>query len=134
MRYVSTRSAEVPGLPFCDILLEGLAPDGGLYLPESYPQVSAETLAHWDALLHDQGYAAVAFEVLSLFVDDIPEATFVTPGLTTIRHDLYQLGAMACDRLLALFREEITKCRDLLPVKLVERESTGPVQTAAKPG
>lgn len=74
MRYVSTRSAEVPGLPFCDILLEGLAPDGGLYLPESYPQVSAETLAHWDALLHDQGYAAVAFEVLSLFVDDIPAA------------------------------------------------------------
>ena len=58
----------------CDILLEGLAPDGGLYLPESYPQVSAETLAHWDALLHDQGYAAVAFEVLSLFVDDVPAA------------------------------------------------------------
>ena len=74
MRYVSTRSAEVPGLPFCDILLEGLAPDGGLYLPESYPQVSADTLAHWDALLHDQGYAAVAFEVLSLFVDDVPAA------------------------------------------------------------
>ncbi|MEZ5130108.1 MAG: threonine synthase, partial [Micropruina glycogenica] len=74
MRYVSTRSAQGPGLPFCDILLEGLAPDGGLYLPESYPQVSAETLAQWDELLHDQGYAAVAFEVLSLFVDDVPTA------------------------------------------------------------
>jgi DNA-binding LacI/PurR family transcriptional regulator len=62
-------------------------------------------------------------------VDDIPEAAFVTPGLTTIRHDLYQLGALACDRLLALFREEITKCRELLPVKLVERESTGPAKS-----
>ena len=72
MRYLSTRSSGGPGLPFCDILLSGLAPDGGLYLPEHYPQLSAQTLADWDVLLHTQGYAAVAFEVLSLFVDDIP--------------------------------------------------------------
>ncbi|OGV42583.1 MAG: hypothetical protein A2X46_04780 [Lentisphaerae bacterium GWF2_57_35] len=67
-------------------------------------------------------------------VDDIPEAAFITPGLTTIRHDLYQLGALACDRMLALFREQITKCRELLAVKLVERESTGPVRPASKSG
>jgi len=75
VRYVSTRSAQPgPGLPFCDILLDGLAPDGGLYLPQSYPRLTAETLARWDELLHTEGYAAVAFEVLRLFVDDIAEA------------------------------------------------------------
>ena len=73
MRYVSTRRR--PGDPtkqFCEILLEGLAPDGGLYLPESYPQVDAATLAGWRTILTEQGYAALAHSVLSLFVDDIP--------------------------------------------------------------
>ncbi|GLS14975.1 threonine synthase [Hydrogenophaga electricum] len=73
MLYLSTR-----GHPdrkrFCEILLEGLAPDGGLYLPEAYPQVDAATLARWRAVLADQGYAALAFEVLSLYIDDIPAA------------------------------------------------------------
>lgn len=71
MQYLSTR-----GHPdrkrFCQILLEGLAPDGGLYLPQSYPQVDAATLSHWRAVYQDQGYAALAFEVLSLYIDDIP--------------------------------------------------------------
>ncbi|MFN3401547.1 MAG: hypothetical protein ACK4Z4_14510, partial [Ferrovibrio sp.] len=39
MKYVSTRGNAAPQA-FCDILLGGLAPDGGLYLPERYPQVS----------------------------------------------------------------------------------------------
>ena len=72
VRYVSTRDPQKAGLPFCDILLEGLAPDGGLYLPESYPRISAETLAQWRELLKTQGYAALATAVLSLYVDDIP--------------------------------------------------------------
>jgi threonine synthase len=71
MLYLSTR-----GHPdrkrFCEILLEGLAPDGGLYLPESYPQVDAATLTRWRSVLAEQGYAALAFEVLSLYIDDIP--------------------------------------------------------------
>ncbi|MFT3860009.1 threonine synthase [Micropruina sp.] len=74
MRYLSTRSEPGHGLPFCDILLEGLAPDGGLYLPEHYPQLTEQTLTEWGALLASQGYPAVAFEVLSLFADDIPAA------------------------------------------------------------
>ncbi len=57
---------------FCDILLEGLAPDGGLYLPVSYPTVDAATLASWRSLLDEQGYAALAHAVLSLFIDDVP--------------------------------------------------------------
>ncbi|MFT3875670.1 MAG: threonine synthase [Propioniciclava sp.] len=73
MRYVSTRDASgAAGLPFCDILLEGLAPDGGLYLPESYPALDAATLTRWRTLLAEQGYAALAAEVLALYIDDIP--------------------------------------------------------------
>jgi len=73
MWYLSTR-----GHPdrkrFCEILLEGLAPDGGLYLPERYPQVDDATLARWREVYHQQGYAELAFEVLSLYIDDIPPA------------------------------------------------------------
>ena len=73
MRYLSTR-----GNPerkrFCEILLEGLAPDGGLYLPERYPQVSDATLSQWRTVYHTQGYASLAFEILSLYIDDIPGA------------------------------------------------------------
>src|SRR4051812_20083943 len=67
MRYLSTR-----GHPdrrrFCEILLEGLAPDGGLYLPERYPLVDAATLSRWRGLK----YHELAFEILSLYIDDIP--------------------------------------------------------------
>jgi threonine synthase len=73
MRYLSTR-----GHPerrrFCEILLEGLAPDGGLYLPEAYPQVDASTLARWRRVYQQQGYAHLAFEILTLYIDDIPTA------------------------------------------------------------
>ena len=44
MKYISTRG-HVGGEQFCDILLGGLAPDGGLYLPEAYPQISKAELA-----------------------------------------------------------------------------------------
>jgi threonine synthase len=67
MRYVSTRGAGPPR-GFSEILLEGLAPDGGLYLPERYPQVDRATLERWRGL----PYAALAFEILSLYVTDIP--------------------------------------------------------------
>lgn len=76
MRYLSTRGD--PGRKhFCEILLEGLAPDGGLYLPERYPQVDAATLARWRQVFKGGapgGYAALAFEILSLYIDDIPPA------------------------------------------------------------
>ena len=67
MNYLSTRGDTTPRR-FCDILLEGLAPDGGLYLPERYPTVDAATLARWRGL----PYHALAFEILSLYIDDIP--------------------------------------------------------------
>ncbi len=74
MRYSSTRALPGDGPDsFCDILLEGLAPDGGLFLPQSYPQIDAATLARWRGVLSQDGYAALAYEVLSLFIDDIPQ-------------------------------------------------------------
>ena len=73
MRYLSTRG-HADRKRFCEILLEGLAPDGGLYLPETYPRVDDATLARWRQVYHEQGYAELAFEVLSLYIDDIPAA------------------------------------------------------------
>ena len=71
MRYLSTRG-HADRKRFCEILLEGLAPDGGLYLPEAYPQISAAQLGHLRQVLNTEGYAALAFEVLSFYIDDIP--------------------------------------------------------------
>ena len=71
MNYLSTRgdpSRNDPPRGFSDILLEGLAPDGGLYLPESYPQIDGATLTRWRGL----NYADLAYEILSLYITDIP--------------------------------------------------------------
>ncbi|MCX7155314.1 MAG: threonine synthase [Rhodocyclales bacterium] len=68
MKYISTRG-HAERQSFCDILLGGLAPDGGLYLPESYPQVAGQ-LEEWRGL----SYAELAFRILSLFITDIPAA------------------------------------------------------------
>ncbi|PAX16050.1 threonine synthase [Vandammella animalimorsus] len=73
MNYLSTRGDATPR-QFCDILLEGLAPDGGLYLPERYPQLTSADLARLRAVYQQQGYAALALEILSLYIDDIPAA------------------------------------------------------------
>lgn len=67
MKYISTRGATAPKT-FSEVLLMGLAPDGGLMLPEQYPQVSGEILQKWRGL----GYPELAFEIMSLFVADIP--------------------------------------------------------------
>ena len=69
MNYLSTRGAGAGERhTFSDILLGGLARDGGLYLPAQYPRVPADELARWRAL----PYADLAFEILSKFSDDIP--------------------------------------------------------------
>ena len=93
MKYISTRGDRTER-GFSEILLEGLAPDGGLYLPVSYPKIDAPTLDRWRAL----SYADLAFEILSLYIDDIPaadlkrlvsstytEAVFGTPQIVPIR-------------------------------------------------
>jgi threonine synthase len=73
MRYISTRGKS-PALPFCDILLGGLAPDGGLYLPERYPAISRAELDAWRHF----SYAELAFAILEKYIDDIPAADLKT--------------------------------------------------------
>lgn len=73
MQYLSTRG-HAERKPFCAILLEGLAPDGGLYLPERYPHIDSAALTRLRQTYQDRGYAALAFEILSLYIDDIPAA------------------------------------------------------------
>ncbi len=64
MRYISTRG-EAPALSFSDAVLAGLARDGGLYLPETWPQLSRETMASFPG----RPFHEVAVEVLKPFVD-----------------------------------------------------------------
>ncbi|MDO9507166.1 MAG: threonine synthase [Hydrogenophaga sp.] len=91
MLYLSTRG-DPARKHFCEILLEGLAPDGGLYLPERYPQVDTATLARWREVFNQGaagGYAALAFEVLSLYIDDIPPAHLRALCLRTYTEAVY---------------------------------------------
>ncbi|GAB5099930.1 threonine synthase [Caballeronia sp. HLA56] len=92
MNYISTRGAgSNERHTFSDILLGGLAKDGGLYLPAEYPRVSADELARWRTL----SYADLAFEVLSKFSDDIPaddlrsltRKTYVAQVYNNVRHE-----------------------------------------------
>ena len=93
MNYLSTRAGagnKAERKRFCEILLEGLAPDGGLYLPEHYPQVDAAMLAHWRGL----SYAELAFEVLSLYIDDIPAADLQAICVKTYTQDVFGTQAI----------------------------------------
>lgn len=69
MEYISTRG-EAPSLSFTDALIAGLAQDGGLYLPEAYPQLSRSEIAGFAG----RPYAAVAEAVITPFVDGTLEA------------------------------------------------------------
>ena len=69
MNYISTRG-QSPAQAFSDILLGGLAPDGGLYLPERYPQLSDADLT----AMRGMNYRQLAYAILSRFITDIPAA------------------------------------------------------------
>jgi len=84
MKYISTRG-QSPALSFSQILLGGLAPDGGLYLPEQYPQFTDADLSAMRGL----SYADLAFAILSRFVDDIPAADLKAIIDKTYRAEVY---------------------------------------------
>lgn len=65
-------------------------------------------------------------DVSVLGMDDIPAAQFTIPGLTTIRHDLFEIGEQAITHLITMFKEERHALKKFMPVNLVVRESTGP--------
>jgi len=103
LKYVSTRG-HAAAQSFTDILLEGLAPDGGLMVPEQWPRIMRPKM---DAM-RDLAYPRLAFEILRFFADDYPGAelkaavdrtytaqTFGTPEITPLRQldsGLYILG------------------------------------------
>ncbi len=89
MHYISTRGGtSSPSKTFTEILLGGLAPDGGLYLPEDYPQVTRAELDRWRGL----SYAELAGAVLAKFIDDIPAADLQALADTTYTAAVYCNG------------------------------------------
>ena len=112
MLYLSTRG-HAERKRFCEILLEGLAPDGGLYLPEHYPQVDDAALTRLRTTFNTQGYAALAFELLSLYIDDIPAADLKALCAKTYTKEVYGT-------------EAIVPVRKLEDGLLVEALSNGP--------
>lgn len=79
VRYVSTRG-QAPKLGFTDVVTTGLASDGGLYVPESWPRVSPDTMRQWCEL----SYADLAVEIIQLFAGD-----------TIARDELTHMSAVA---------------------------------------
>jgi len=90
MRYISTRGGIQP-IGFKDAVMMGLATDGGLLLPESYPHISCQQLDSWRSL----SYPELSWQIISRFVDDIPAdvlkglidrsyATFSHPEVTPV--------------------------------------------------
>ena len=108
MNYLSTRGDKTER-PFSEILLEGLAPDGGLYLPAHYPQIDETTLTHWRGL----SYAELAFEILSRYIDDIPPA-----DLKALATKTYTAATYGTDK--------IVPVRQLEPGLHIQALSNGP--------
>jgi threonine synthase len=108
MQYVSTRGHTAPAR-FRDVLLEGLAPDGGLMVPERYPQVDTATLSAWRRL----SYPQLACEVMSLFADDYPHGQ-----LAKLTHAVYTADRFGSD--------QVTPLVDLEPGLKLLQLSNGP--------
>lgn len=103
MKYISTRGQSAH-LHFSEVLLSGLATDGGLMMPSEYPKVTPSILSGW----RDLSYPELAFQIMRPFIDDIPEEdlrylinqtytaeNFVNPEITPTRclkDGLYILG------------------------------------------
>jgi len=115
MKYISTRG-NAPAKTFTEILLGGLAPDGGLYLPEQYPQVTKPELDAWRNL----SYADLAFAVLSKFVTDIPAADLKAIVSKTYTAEVYSNGRVDSNA------KDITPLRKLSEGVYLQELSNGP--------
>lgn len=99
MKYISTRGNTAP-MSFSEVLLMGLAPDGGLMLPEYYPQIDEATLAAWRGL----DYTELAFAIMQRFVSDID-----ADDLRKIVKNTYTNKAFGSDEIIP-----VTKLNDTL--------------------
>lgn len=111
MRYVSTRGDTAP-MPFSEAVLTGLAPDGGLLVPERFPNV-VEKLAAW----RDLSYVELAQEIFRLYVDDIPAGdldAIVADAFTTFDHpDIAPLVDLGDFKVLELFHGPTLSFKDV---------------------
>ena len=107
MQYVSTRAtpASQPQ-QFSSILLGGLAPDGGLYLPAEYPQVSGAELDAWRKL----SYADLAYAIVKKFATDIPDADLKALTTRTYTADVYRNARMG------------ESAADITPLRILEQD------------
>ncbi len=87
MKYISTRGNSNLG-GFSDLLLEGLSADGGLAIPIKLPQITLEKLKLWRSL----SYADLAFEILSLFIEDIPSNELYSLISCTYNSEAFNYG------------------------------------------
>lgn len=90
MRYISTRG-DMPPKAFSEVLLSGLASDGGLVMPEMYPKISLTELETWRGL----NYSDLAFKILSNFADDIPSANLRGIIERTYSHEVFRCEEIA---------------------------------------
>ena len=72
--------------------------------------------------------ARIPDDVSVMGMDDTKAGRFTTPGLTTIRLDLYEIGRQACARLLEMVQGRRSSCQEFIQASLVERESTAPAR------
>ncbi len=108
MRYISTRG-DMPPKAFSEVLLSGLASDGGLVMPEMYPKISPTELDTWRGL----NYSDLAFKILSNFADDIPSANLRGIIERTYTHEVFRC-------------EEIAPLKTLEPGLYIRGLSNGP--------
>jgi len=114
MNYISTRGDSTKK-KFTEILLGGLAPDGGLYLPKQYPQITRDELDAWRKL----SYADLAFEVLSKFATDIPADDLRAIVHKTYTSEVYPYARAGSDT------TQITPLRTLAPGLHILRRGAG---------
>jgi threonine synthase len=108
MLYVSSRGGAKPR-PFTEIMLEGLAPDGGLFLPEGFPKFSPAELA----AMRSMSYRDLAFSILAKFADDI-----LSGDLKRLIDKTYTKGIFGSD--------DITPVKELEPGLFLLGLSNGP--------
>ena len=105
--------------------------EGAEWLLNHSPEITAIMAGNDKMAIGAMRYLArrglsVPRDISIIGMDDIPPSQFTNPGLTTIHHDLYKLGSLAVDGALSIFKKQKTAVQEVLPVRLVERESTGP--------
>jgi len=136
LRFCAARGLAADDTPWADgWFTEQGGYEGAQWLHERCPRMTAIMAGNDKMAIGAMRYLKtrklrVPEDVSVVGMDDVPAAEFSNPGLTTIRHDLYGIGAKAVDGALSLFRHDQDRVQQVLPVQLIVRESTGPAPSS----